>query len=1048
MKTIFRRRLQKFTISLNASALSLLLAGFLLILAASGLANNHSPGQEPDVEAEVSSSVDNSPSFQYRETARQIRELVEGTLDAGILVSDLFDVRLDDEDAVRLEAGRLRALIEAADGRAAAKSVKKGARKKDAQEKVGSPDSLDPEVWAARLDLDRARLAFFSLSSEERAGLLAAHEEKRNLDAEARAAAELNESRRRAREAEEEQLRVLEAAQRARSEAEKLLKEEKARLLGIASDQAHFETDLVRQRQVLQQRAETTLGLRRRTREIIQDKLRNPQAVDDLYDQLRLWLRQSRDEFAAALFSRKASIPHPGEERFFDFGLDIDTESIERTRRDLLQKAADLEKTANQSNFEQLRQLYGEMVVLNTDRLSLLPHLSADKRASLTGFSAAGLDQAASELRQISLVLKYRVGVARKWIRLEEDDKSERTEAVVKAGLTAMKWSFAISAFLWWRRRIGPLLREWQQRIQKEEHHWRGLPSRRNQSITLALRIRRPLEWLLLAWALILLMPDSAGNLLEVSLATSLFTWTLGGWLAVATINEMAATRKTAFGRAKLLSTGAIRLRSLRLIGRTVVLFGLALTLTDQLVGHGTIYHWVLSVCWVASIPVFLIVIRWWQQAIFVRIELIRKKGPFERWVIAHRSGWTSFVAAVAGGVYLFLQGIVRAIQNWSVRFDIARRIHAYLFRRGLDKLAEERHTEQLAPLPDSLFTALAPEIPSAVTVPSSADEEVGAVIERIRRIGGGVFAVVGERGAGKSHILQQVSKALDGIVLLDCPKGGIEQLCRELVGKLDMATDADLEEAAALLDAGGEDSALLVDNAHRLIRPVIGGLAGFDHLLQVARSHSSRLTWILAMDKAVWRFLEQARGSRPLFDEVIHLDPWREEEIIALLTSRCEQAEIWPSFNGLIEELPADADEVDREEAAARAAAGYYRLLWDYAAGNPGVALHMWRRSLGLSASNEVCVNFFRTPDARELDGLPDSAVFVLKAVVQLEPAEIQEIISSTMLGPAQVADALRYGLAHGYLERDGDGYRITWGWFRTITRYLQRRYLLASSR
>src|SRR5690606_33601361 len=138
------------------------------------------------------------------------------------------------------------------------------------------------------------------------------------------------------------------------------------------------------------------------------------------------------------------------------------------------------------------------------------------------------------------------------------------------------------------------------------------------------------------------------------------------------------------------------------------------------------------------------------------------------------------------------------------------------------------------------------------------------------------------------------------------------------------------------------------------------------------------------------WSFLERARGVKPMFDAVIELTPWGEEGIAKLLERRCDQTNINPDFSGLVGVLPADADEIDRQEALVRTSTGYHRLIWDYASGNPGIALHTWRRSLGQTGDGTVVVCNFRVPDVRELEALPDPPVFVLRAVVQLEFASV----------------------------------------------------------
>ena len=132
------------------------------------------------------------------------------------------------------------------------------------------------------------------------------------------------------------------------------------------------------------------------------------------------------------------------------------------------------------------------------------------------------------------------------------------------------------------------------------------------------------------------------------------------------------------------------------------------------------------------------------------------------------------------------------------------------------------------------------------------------------------------------------------------------------------------------------------------------------------------------------------------------------------------------------------------REEALARARAGYYRLLWDYASGNPGVALHFWRGSLRDDGQGGEVVRLFQSPSTSDLERLPDSTVFVLRSAIQLEWASPEDIARATMLSASSIEDALRYCSARSYLEQQDERYRVRWDWFRAITRFLQRRHLL----
>jgi hypothetical protein len=93
------------------------------------------------------------------------------------------------------------------------------------------------------------------------------------------------------------------------------------------------------------------------------------------------------------------------------------------------------------------------------------------------------------------------------------------------------------------------------------------------------------------------------------------------------------------------------------------------------------------------------------------------------------------------------------------------------------------------------------------------------------------------------------------------------------------------------------------------------------------------------------------------------------------------------------------------------------------------------------------VRVRLFDAPRAADLDDLPDEAVFVLRAIVQLGWATLAEVQSVTSLPRQAVQDAVRYGGQRGYFERLEERYSIHWDWFRAITRFLQRKHLLAET-
>jgi len=238
----------------------------------------------------------------------------------------------------------------------------------------------------------------------------------------------------------------------------------------------------------------------------------------------------------------------------------------------------------------------------------------------------------------------------------------------------------------------------------------------------------------------------------------------------------------------------------------------------------------------------------------------------------------------------------------------------------------------------------------------------------------------------------------------------------------------------------------LLVDDVHTLIEARIGGLAKFDEALALARAHSEQRTWVFAMDASVWPLLKRARDACPMFDERHVLAPWSERQLGELIAGRCRAGGITLHYDGLLERLPPGADEIDRQDAIRAKRVGYERMLWDHVGGNPGLALQAWRASLGLDQHGAIHVRPLQVPDISQLERLPDSSLFVLRAVLQLAPTSVETVAQATRLRPEQVIQDLSFGKAQGFYEEKSGGVRVAWPWLRVASRLLERRHLLVN--
>jgi hypothetical protein len=201
----------------------------------------------------------------------------------------------------------------------------------------------------------------------------------------------------------------------------------------------------------------------------------------------------------------------------------------------------------------------------------------------------------------------------------------------------------------------------------------------------------------------------------------------------------------------------------------------------------------------------------------------------------------------------------------------------------------------------------------------------------------------------------------------------------------------------------------------------------------------------VLAVEGPAWQYVRRARGEHVFFDRIIALPKWSAVEIGRLIRARSQEAGVDPCFDGLV--VPRNVDGTIDEEVAAKAE-GFYGVIWDFADGNPAVALHCFRESLFTNPEDpaEPLVRLFREPSAESIENLPGPMLYVLRAVLQLELARPEDIVQCTALPASDVADALRLALSRGYIQTvpDDDTVRVDFHWFRPLTSVLRRKHLL----
>jgi hypothetical protein len=823
-------------------------------------------------------------------------------------------------------------------------------------------------------------------------------------------------------------------------------------------------------------------------------------ALGDARDRLRETLRviASSDSGVVPVGAPLAGLPQ-----------DVDRSDLSELRSELEASEAALRELEREAFWAAADSGRDDIVMLNRARLTLLDLGSDDLRARMTGFGQDGVQQAKREFDQIGIELRYRLQALP---RLARGLFAELESSPLPLLFSGLKLGFLVLLFRYWRKRADPTLERVRDDYLARE---RGNP-RVNATIAISIwyfgRVRRPLELLLLFSVIYRFVPAETDSL-EVEVAWLVILWLLVGSAVILLVDAVAAHENLVHGRGSNL-TARLRIRSLRLVGLTVVLTGLVLSLTEVTVGRGAIHNWVGTLVWIAAFPILLVLIRWWREHAFRRIKDDPEipDNALVRWIGANTSGWASFPAAAIAGGYLFGRGFARWLLYRATALEATRRLLAWMFRREIARQATARREDEqpvhaldakdYAKFDPGMIVDVAQLSEEMAEIADHAIAEITGLVVAHR---GTLSAVIGERGSGKSMFLHRLEAAFmreaeafeaapadadtnanpqTGVHAefgrltvrrIQCPPGGFNRLQQAIAVSIGLPRDTPKDVVVKSLS---EQTPLvfLIDDAHRLVRPAIGGLEGLDSFADFAREVSGDASWVATIGAAAWQYVSRARGERVFFDQVLKLPRWNEQQIGELIRQRSEDAMIDPSFDEIViprqfdvatmptrshgphetdgaDELTSEPSEfAERPSERQRAELGFYRILWDHAKGNPAVALHFWRESLCVVNSSEgeppvIKVRLFKEPPASALDEVGPTMHFVLRGVVQLGAASPEDLVACTQLPPSDVADALRFAVARGWVDhtgKRGDRYRVTWHWYRAITDMLRRQHLL----
>jgi len=404
--------------------------------------------------------------------------------------------------------------------------------------------------------------------------------------------------------------------------------------------------------------------------------------------------------------------------------------------------------------------------------------------------------------------------------------------------------------------------------------------------------------------------------------------------------------------------------------------------------------------------------------------------------------------------MYMLIYQGVRAL---IYRHSNARKFFAYLSKKEMQRVELKDANMKTKSLDASVLESFTPECEYKEYIDYASDvvEKLDGYHKENNRF---FLAIVAPRGMGKTTLIKRTLERNVHCKYMQCPAEESE-IYAELAKLLGVKEYSAVEQLLAVIKKYPK-TVIYIDDCQRLMVPAIGGLVLFEAVIELLQKAGGEVSWVMAFEMPAWNFFRRARFERVIFDDVLALPAWNEKQIYALIEQRTKLANIIPDFSNLFvgdnadqedgfeadQEIKEEREEIRQQLIKHKAQSkAYIRVLWDYAGGNPLIALWAWQNSLYQKEDEDtVYVGLFKNLDTQELDELPNLMIFVLKTIYQLEIASVESVSQATQLSLHEVIDALRFLSMKKYIRRVSGNYEISLDWLRPITVMLVRKHLL----
>ncbi|PMI83296.1 AAA family ATPase, partial [Vibrio splendidus] len=558
---------------------------------------------------------------------------------------------------------------------------------------------------------------------------------------------------------------------------------------------------------------------------------------------------------------------------------------------------------------------------LNVSKQHLLEQTNSANKERLTGFGPYGVTQFKQEWELTKLNIEYLVYFQIRSFKALVKDIFISPVPVIWASLKVL---FIYFGLVWWLANSTRLIELFRVNFLEAK----TTPPFLVRVIWYISRAERAIAWLI-AITLSLRVLSSIPSLQHLIFLEIFTWWILGGSIAISFILEFAYR----LGRTSNQEVIALRLSTIRRYVWSIIVAGLTLQISSITLGKGTIYSWIYSALFFWFVLVTISVLRLWRAKVFDTLQHISDRPVWVNWAVNRKETFLLNILATAIGiVWLSVYNFQHRIMALLSSYTLFSQALAYLFRIEVAKQSDlDKNQQNLVRIKgDKTYEYILPgNIDS--TLIDYAGDEIKQLSRYLMSDSPAICIVSGERGVGATTLLYTLLHKVSNAepVYVSCPYAGYQELLAHLAVSVGLEEEATEIQILAHLRKSNTTYLIAIDNAQRLVKPMVGGLSDLIRLTNLLRRSKKNHRVVISIAKSSWRFVDRARGERLLFDLVCFLPRWTEKQVGDLLNSRINTELEKPlSFDGLVVPKQWDQDDMSEEE---RARQGFYRILWHY---------------------------------------------------------------------------------------------------------------------